>query len=113
MQAGKLKHRVDVDVRNQTQDQTTGDPVVTWTNMGTLWGEVEPLSMREILGQGELLMGQADTRFRFRYGPLSSLITAGHRLRHQGTSFDVLGARNVHLDQRVIEVVAKSGTNDG
>lgn len=113
MQAGKLRHRVDVDHRVMVKDETTGERVPNWENLGTLWGGVEPLGLRELNIQGDLLVGQVDTRFLFRFGPLSQLITAGHRLRHQGTSFDVVGARNVRLEDRMVEVLAKSGTNDG
>jgi SPP1 family predicted phage head-tail adaptor len=112
MNAGQLRHRVSVDVAVETQDES-GDPVVAWTELGTLWGSVQPIRGREATYAGDQTLGEMDTRIRLRYSPLSAAITQAHRLRHQGTIFNVVSAAHVDLAQREVEILCLSGINDG
>lgn len=112
MNAGRLRHRIDVEQRTETQD-ASGDPVVAWSTLGTIWGAVEPLRGRESTYAGEQILGEMDTRITVRWSPLSAQITVGHRLTHQGSLFNVVSAAHVKLAQREVEIMAKSGVNDG
>lgn len=112
MNAGQLRHRIDVDEATEVQD-ASGDPVVTWSNIGTLWGSIEPLRGREAVYAGEQTLGEMDTRITVRYSALAALISTKHRLTHQGTPFNVVSVAHVDLAKRQIEILAKSGVNDG
>ena len=91
----------------------SGDPVESWSRLGTLWGAVEPLRGREATYSGEQVLGEMDTRITVRWSPLSAQITAGHRITHQGSIFNVVSVAHRNLGQREVEIMAKSGVNGG
>lgn len=47
--AGKLRHRVTLQSRFETQDPVTGEPIIDWQTQGIVWASVEPLSAREFI----------------------------------------------------------------
>lgn len=49
MIGGKLRHRVSVQEKTQTQDPTTGEPLHTWKEVKKVWCEIVPLSAREFM----------------------------------------------------------------
>jgi SPP1 family predicted phage head-tail adaptor len=112
MNAGQLRHRVTIQARTQTQD-ASGDPVTSWTTLATVWGAVEPIRGREATFAGDQVLGETDTRVRLRYSPAAAQVTPGHRLEHQGALFNVVSVAHVRLGQQEIEIMAKSGVNDG
>jgi len=46
MRAGRLRHRVDLQHVTETQD-STGDPVRSYSTYATVWASIEPVSGRE------------------------------------------------------------------
>lgn len=52
MDAGKLRHRVTIQTRGQTQDETTGVISDSYTTFATVWAEVRPASVREFIAAG-------------------------------------------------------------
>ena len=46
MNAGKLRHRLEVQRKTESRD-SRGGVIETWTTTGTRWGAVEPLRMQE------------------------------------------------------------------
>ncbi len=112
MNAGRLRHRIDVQQRVATQADT-GELAYEWQSVANVWGAVEPLRGRESVYAGEQILGEMDTRITVRYSPATAQITAGHRLVHQGTLFNVVSVAHVRLEQREIEILCKSGISDG
>lgn len=47
MQAGKLRHRIEIQSRVLAQDGY-GDPLPTWTTQATRWGQILPQSAQEV-----------------------------------------------------------------
>jgi head-tail adaptor len=48
--AGKLRHRVQVQEQQETRDPITGAVNITWVNLGSpRWAAIEPLSARELI----------------------------------------------------------------
>lgn len=112
MNAGRLRHRIEVQEPTETMSDD-GDPVVSWSTIGTVWGQVEPVRGREATYAGDQTLAEMDTRITLRYGPVSRLVTAKHRLAHQGTAFNIVSVAHVDLAQERVEIMAKSGVNDG
>ena len=54
MRAGRLRHRVILQEQTETVSAVTGAVSRSWTNTATVWGGVEPLSMRERMQGGQL-----------------------------------------------------------
>jgi SPP1 family predicted phage head-tail adaptor len=46
MRAGRLRHRVRLQRSTQAPD-AVNDPVLTWSDLATVWAQVEPLAGRE------------------------------------------------------------------
>lgn len=90
IQAGELRHRVQVQTRTQTAD-AHGGPVDAWTTQATRWASVHPLSGRELL-----LASQVDSRISVRvtmreYPGLS----AGQRILFGSRALGILAVQQV------------------
>ncbi|WP_250532432.1 phage head closure protein [Caballeronia sp. ATUFL_F1_KS39] len=67
MAAGPLRHRVQLQAPVVQIDDETGEPVITdWTDKGSVWAAVEPVSGREWLLSAEFREG-VTTRIRIRW----------------------------------------------
>jgi SPP1 family predicted phage head-tail adaptor len=77
--AGRLRHVVDFEVREDEQDATTGGITTTWTAVfEDVRAAIEPLSVREaITAAKELSAVTARITVRFRPG-----MDAAHRIVH-------------------------------
>jgi SPP1 family predicted phage head-tail adaptor len=88
MRAGKLRHRVVIQVPAQTQDPQTGEIVNAWVDFATVWASVEPLSVREFIaaqaGQSEIT---ARVVVRYLPGVLPTM-----RVLHRGAIYAIQGA---------------------
>lgn len=112
MQIGQKRHRLNIQAPAMTQDTTTGELVPTWTTIGTVWASIEPMRGRERL-LGDQIAGETDTRIKVRWNQITDQITVGHRGEHQGTIFNFVNVAHLYLEQREVEIMAKSGVNDG
>jgi len=65
MQAGKLRHRIELQSNTPTQD-SYGEPIASWATDDTVWASIEPLSGRELLRAQEV-QAEVTTRIRIRY----------------------------------------------
>lgn len=80
MGAGKLRRRVTLQRPVESQDGT-GQPVVTWTAVDTVWGQVRPLQGRELFtAQAVHAKLTVEVRIRYRSDVLSTwrVVTGGH-----------------------------------
>lgn len=79
LNSGKLRHRVILQNQIETQDQNTGETLVTWNNLATLWAAIEPLSAREFIAAQEE-DSKVSARITIRY---RSNIDASMRFYHE------------------------------
>lgn len=110
MRAGKLRHRVALQQKMQTQDPATGELLDDWVTFATVWASVEPLSAREFIaaqaGQSEIT---ARVVLRYRDG-----ITAEMRLVHQGQIYNIHGVLPDPVSGRhYLTLPVSMGVNDG
>ncbi len=111
MQAGKLNNRVAIDRPDVSQNET-GEEIIAWHHVGTVWAAIEPLRGREAL-QVNANLSEMDTRIRVRWTPGLDQMTTKWRMRRPNVIYDLKSIAHVNLDQREIEVLVKSGLNEG
>lgn len=88
MKAGRLRHRVDIEEQQYSQDPVTGEVTTTWVPVW--WGvpaAIEPLSAREFIA-AQAVQSQVTARIviRFREG-----LTPTMRIVHNGRVYNPAG----------------------
>ena len=89
MEAGKLRHRIEIQDYTETQDLVTGAVTKTWGTIATVWASIEPLSVKEfIAAQSE--QSKVSLRVTIRY---RSDMQPNMRLYHTATgrTFEIEG----------------------
>lgn len=112
MRAGQLHHRVAFDAPVDSQDEAGGVTTGWSVTPIVVWGAVEPLTGRELLLAGELASSM-DTRIRVRWSPALAAMTPKWRAREGGRTYDVVSVADVRTAHREIEIMARSGLNNG
>lgn len=87
MQAGRLRHRITIQRKEQTQNPNTGAMTTTWATVATVWAVVEPLSAREFIA-AQAVQSDVSVRITMRYRPG---ITSAMRLLHDGKTYNITG----------------------
>lgn len=88
MKAGKLRHRIDIEERQGTQDTTTGEITYTWVPIfEDVPAAIEPLSARDFIAaravQSEIV-GRITIRYRDGLDPAM-------RINHNGKIYNPAG----------------------
>lgn len=83
LNAGRLRHRVVIQSPVSTQDQDTGEAIITWSNLDTVWAEIAPISAREFVAS-DREDSKVTTRITIRY---RDDIDASMRLYHASKDF--------------------------
>jgi len=95
MQAGKLRHRVQLQYPSDTRD-AHGGITRSWSTSATVWASVEPLTGRELL-DAQQVESQSDTRVRIRY---YQGIAPKWRVQHGQHVYNVLHVGDVDVRNR-------------
>lgn len=112
MAFSKYRHRLILQEPIRVQSQTTGAITETWGAIGTVWASIEPLTGREVRANAEII-AVMDVRICMRWNTLTNRLTQAHRGLYLATVFNFVSIANVGLLQREIEIMAKSGANNG
>lgn len=109
MQAGKLRHRITIQTRTDTQDGF-GQPVASWTN----YLLNEPAEKRDLSGR-ELIAAQAvhsetTTEFVIRY---KAGIDAKARILFEGVKYTLNAVLDPDGRRRMLRLHCSRGVNDG
>lgn len=116
--AGRYRQRVVIESAVDTQDSTTGEPIRTWSELATVWAAVEPLKGRELLLDGGLRT-EVDTRVLIRWAPALASLGTKARVRHSTVAgrpdvlYNVISVVEAKLMRKELELLCKSGTNEG
>ncbi len=111
MRAGLLSQRITVQRPVETQD-STGDPVVAWTDVATVWGSIEPARASEALRSGQIV-AEMGAKVMLRYAPVIGALDEKWRLVHGGVFYNISSVTNVAMANRQFEVMCQSGKNLG
>ncbi len=111
LKAGRLRHRVHIQARQDVQDPDTGDVTPTWV---TVWPNVpaaiEPLSAREFIA-AQAVQSQVVARITMRY---REGLDASMRILHKSTVYNIAGLlpdKDSGLEYFTVPVSA--GVNNG
>lgn len=66
MQAGRLRHRITIQYKSATTQNTAGEEVVTWAKYVDAWASIKPLRGQEYL-QARQTQANVDHRIELRY----------------------------------------------
>lgn len=110
VKAGRLRHRITIQEQQQTQDPETGAIIVTWVTIATVWGSVEPLSVREFI-QSQATQSEVTARITIRY---RAGLNASMRFVHRGIVYNPAGMLpDAESGIEHITIPVKQGVNDG
>lgn len=90
MRAGDLDRRITLQKRTEQQD-TYGQPIITWVPIATVWAQMQQQSGREFMA-GAIPVSERRVVFRMRH---RSDITVLDRVTHDGDEFDVNEVREL------------------
>lgn len=112
--SGPLRHRVNIQQRQTTQDNFGGQSV-TWQDVLTnVHCEVLPMSGRELMAGGGLqaeIMHTVRMRYTVELGnPVSA---ASRRLLYQGRPLNIKNVQNVGERNRLLVLTCSEGLNQG
>lgn len=110
MQAGKLRHRVSLQVPVKTQSPLTGATVTSWQEVQELWADVVALSAREFIAS-QATQAEVTTRITIRF---RSDITSKHRIVYGSKIFNIEGILPDPTSGRdYLTLPCSEGVNDG
>lgn len=102
MQAGRLRHKVTIEVATETRD-AAGGVVRTFNSVGTRRADIRPLRGREFF---EAKQVSADVTHKIIMRHHDSLVP-DNRITEGGRVFQILGVINLSEMNRTTEVMAK------
>jgi SPP1 family predicted phage head-tail adaptor len=84
--AGKLRHWIELQRNNETQNPDTGEPIPNWTTYAEVWADIAPSSGREFVAaaaeQSEV-RGKITIRYR-------DDVNAKDRVLYRGKWYNIL-----------------------
>lgn len=113
LRAGQLTRRLRIQSRASTQD-TFGSPNLVWTDVATVWAEIQPLSGRE-LESAQRLASEVSHQITVRYQSIfaDTKIVAGYRALYKGRIFNIHASMNEDERNTVLTLLASEGLDDG
>lgn len=112
MQAGRLRHKIDIQslVAGSPQQLGTGEPDETWTVfLNDIWAAVEPLQGRELFAAQEF-HSDVTVRIRVRY---RTGITPRMRAVFETRNYSILYVLDREERHRELELLCSEGVNAG
>jgi len=102
MRAGRLRQRVTIQEKVVTRN-AYGEEVITWADVATVWGSVEPLRGDEFL-EFARAGAEVSTRIVLRY---RSGIVPEMRVSYDGHTYDVLSVINVEERDKELQLMCR------
>lgn len=99
MRAGKLDRRITIQCRTSTQSDS-GDPVITWVEVATVWAEHVNIRGSERLAQQQVV-GYALMTFRIRWSSVVSEVSVLHRIIFDARTYDITDVRETKRREEI------------
>jgi SPP1 family predicted phage head-tail adaptor len=108
MQAGALRHRVELQAPAEIRDDIGGVTQI-WIAMGEVWANIEPLTGKEVY-EASSLEGRLSHRITLRWLPI---LEPTWRLvwKDQTRAFQIYSVRDVQERHRQVQVLAMEIVN--
>lgn len=90
----EARHRITISTKAEATDDIGGQ-TVTWTELGTYWSKIKPMSTYERV-QHQTLKSEASHKFTIRYqaGLADISATTKHKITHQSREYAIIGVKN-------------------
>ena len=113
VRSGQLNRRITLQRQSTAQD-SYGGPVRTWTDLGTFWAEIQPLSGRE-LESAQRMASEISHQIVVRYQAIfaDTRQVAGYRALYRSRSFNIHAALNDEERNVLVTLLASEGLDDG
>lgn len=113
IRAGILRRRLTVQQRTTAQD-SSGGQLTTWSDVATVWGDIQPLTGRELV-TAQAVSTEVSHQITIRWQPAfaSPKSVAAMRVSYAGRLFNIHAAINEDERNRTLTLMASEGTNDG
>lgn len=110
MKAGKLRERISIQRRAESQNEF-GESRGIWRDLFVTWGSVEPLAGREFFSA---LQVQSDISIRVtcRYAAVLADVSAKDRIKHGATVYDIRSVINVESRNRELQFMCTEHSDD-
>lgn len=105
--AGILDQRVKLQSKSVTR-ATNGEEVVTWTDVATVWAQVQQLRGKEFFA-GAQMQDEVDVRVRIRY---RTGVTRDQRLQWNSAPLDIVSVITLGRKEG-LELMCISGVRNG
>ena len=118
MQAGLLRKRVTLQQRSGSVESTYGQQLLTWSDIATLWAEIEAVSGQQ-LARSQSIYNQTTHHIFVRYqGLLANVRQVGsYRIVYTSGAvtryFDLGASLNEGERNRMVTLLCSEGLNDG
>lgn len=113
VRSGTLRKRLTFQAKAQDQDGL-GQPHNTWSDRFTCWGEIAPLSGRELLAAAAVQSALTHTiTVRFRPELANPKAVAAMRVLYGGRVFNIHASINEDERNRLVTLSAEEGLNNG
>jgi SPP1 family predicted phage head-tail adaptor len=111
MQAGRLRHQVELQARVAGSPQRTnsGAPDEAWATQATLWAAIEPLRGKEFM-ESQAVNSAVTVRIRVRYRPN---VDATMRILHGSTVYSIEAVINPNTKNEELQLMCSQGANNG
>lgn len=113
MQAGKLRHRIQIQQKVTGQDPQTGEQLTEqWVDFAKVWASVEDLSARDFIA-AQAGQSEAKTRIVIRYR--EGITPAMRVVLSTGAICGIVGPPLADTNSRkeYLTLLVSSGVNDG
>jgi SPP1 family predicted phage head-tail adaptor len=116
MRAGRLRHRVVLQRRSESQG-TTGEVTWGWATLATVWASVEPVTGRQFFAAAQV-QSEVDTLIRIRYRPKLNEKLRAVFIQDSGPPkvtqyFDVLAVLPIHEGRHEVHLMCKRSSSEG
>jgi len=109
MRSGRLRHRLQIQTRDNDTRNAYGESVPGWSTVTTVWGSIEPLSGKEWLAQQEL-QSEISVRIVIRY--YAGIDATTHRVKNDGLYYDIVSVINHESRDRMLTLMCRQGVSD-
>lgn len=113
VRSGTLRKRLTFQTRTQEQD-SLGQQENAWTDAFTCWGEIAPLSGRELLAAAAVQAALTHTvTVRYRPELANPRAVAAMRIRYGTRVFNIHASMNEDERNRLVTLSVEEGLNNG
>ena len=113
LRIGTLRKRLLLQSRSTAQDSSGGQSV-TWSDVDTVWGEIQPLTGHKLM-TAQAVHSEVTHEVVVRWRPdlANPQTVAAMRIMHAGRPFNIRASMNEDESNRTLTILTAEGMNDG